>query len=211
MGWSSPDAFIYVAEEIGIINVIGEWVLRSACTQLARWHTEGLEDLKMSVNLSVMQFQQIDLVERITEIIKETGIKADKVELEITESAARNDLEHTIPILQRLKEMGIGISLDDFGKGYSSLNYLKLLPINNLKIDKTFIHDIINNSSQAKIAQALISLAHNMNLTVTAEGVESASQLDFLKKENCDIVQGYLFSKPKPAHELDMTSYKTYL
>ena len=209
LGWVLPDAFIYIAEEIGMINAIGEWVLRSACTQLARWHAEGFDGLKMSVNLSVKQFQQIKLVELITGIIEESGIKAELLELEITESVALQDLEHTISILQGFRTMGIGISLDDFGKGYSSLNYLKLLPINNLKIDKTFIHDITSNSNQAKIAKALISLAHNMNLTVTAEGVENSNQLEFLKKENCDIAQGYLFSRPKPVNELELSSYKT--
>lgn len=209
IGWISPDAFIYIAEEIGIINIIGEWVLRSACTQLARWHAEGFGELKMSVNLSARQFQQINLVELITGIIKETGIKAEWLELEITESIAMQDLEHTITILQSIKDIGISISLDDFGKGYSSLNYLKMLPINNLKIDKTFVHDITSNSNQAKIAKALISLAHNMDLTVTAEGVENSGQLEFLKKEKCDIVQGFLFSKPKPADDLEPT--KNYL
>lgn len=209
IGWISPDAFIYIAEEIGLINAIGEWVLRSACIQLAQWHAEGLDKLKISVNLSARQFQQKDLVKLITEIIQETGIKAEWLELEITESLAMQDLDHTISILQRFKDMGIGIALDDFGKGYSSLNYLKLLPINNLKIDKTFVHDITINSNQAKIARALIALAHSMNLTVTAEGVENTSQLEFLKNEGCDIVQGFLFSKPKPAIELDMTPYKT--
>jgi len=203
IGWISPDAFIFIAEEIGIINIIGEWVLRSACTQLAKWHHEGFDELKISVNLSARQFQQIKLVELINKIMEETGVKAEWLELEITESLAMQDLEHTISILQNIKDIGISVSLDDFGKGYSSLNYLKMLPIDNLKIDKTFVHDIISNSNQAKIAKALIALAHNMDLTVTAEGVEDPGQLEFLKKEKCDIVQGFLFSKPKPAHELE--------
>jgi len=203
IGWISPDAFIFIAEEIGVINVIGEWVLRSACTQLARWHEEGFDDLKISVNLSARQFQQLNLVELINNIIEETGIKAQWLELEITESIAMQDLEHTISVLQSIKDIGISVSLDDFGKGYSSLNYLKLLPINNLKIDKTFVHDITTNVNQAKIAKALIALAHNMDLTVTAEGVEAPEQLEFLKKEKCDIVQGFLFSKPMSANELE--------
>lgn len=203
IGWISPDAFIFIAEEIGVINIIGEWVLRSACTQLARWHEEGFDDLKISVNLSARQFQQLNLVELINDIIEETGIEAQWLELEITESIAMQDLEHTISVLQNIKDIGISISLDDFGKGYSSLNYLKVLPINNLKIDKTFVHDLTTNANQAKIARALIALAHNMDLTVTAEGVEAPEQLEFLKKEKCDIVQGFLFSKPMSANELE--------
>lgn len=211
IGCILPDAFFRIAEEIGLISTIGEWVLRSACTQLARWHAEGSGELKISVNLFARQIQERNLVELVTGIIEETGIKAEWLELEITESIAMQDLEHTISVLQRLKEMGISISLDDFGTGYSSLNYLKLLPINNLKIDKTFVHDIADNTNQAKIAKALIILAHDMNLTVTAEGVENVSQLEFLKKENCDTAQGYLFSMPKLAEELELTPYKTRL
>lgn len=211
MGWIMPDSFIHIAEEIGLINNIGEWVLQTACIQLAQWQAEGYSDLKISVNLSAKQFQQQDLVERVALIIEETGIKAKFLELEITESLAMNNLDHTISILERFKDMGIGVSLDDFGKGYSSLNYLKMLPITNLKIDKTFIHGITNNSKQAKIAKALISLAHNMNLSVTAEGVENETQLDFLIKESCDIVQGFLFSKPKLACDLELDAQESYM
>ncbi len=210
-GWIQPDAFIGIAEEMGIIRTIGEWVLRSACNQLAMWHAEGFGELKISVNLSARQFQQTDLVELVTEIIKDTGIKAERLELEITERDVVKDLERIISVLRRFKDMGIGISLDDFGKGNSSLNYLKLLPINNLKIDKTFLHDITSNSNQEKIAKAVITLAHSMNLTVTAEGVENVSQLDFLKREKCDIVQGYMFSRPKSADELEIISYKAFI
>lgn len=211
MGWILPESFIHVAEEIGLINNIGEWVLRTACKQLSEWRSKGFSDLKVSINLSVRQFQQPNLVKLVTEIAEETGIKPEWLELEVTESLAMQNLDHTINVLEQFKEMGIGVSLDDFGKGYSSLNYLKIMPINNLKIDKTFIHGIASNSKQAKIAKSLISLAHNMNLTVTAEGVENTAQLDFLIKEGCDIVQGYLFSKPKPADELDLSTYEAFI
>ncbi|MGI6669232.1 MAG: EAL domain-containing protein [Acetivibrionales bacterium] len=211
IGWILPDSFIHVAEEIGLINNIGEWVLRTACKQLADWRSKGFDDLRVSINLSVRQFQQPNLVKLVTEIAEETGIRPEWLELEVTESLAMQNLEHTISVLEKFKEMGIGISLDDFGKGYSSLNYLKIMPINNLKIDKTFIHGIASNSKQAKIAKSLISLAHNMNLTVTAEGVENTAQLDFLIREGCDIAQGYLFSKPKPADELDLNTYEAFL
>jgi diguanylate cyclase (GGDEF)-like protein/PAS domain S-box-containing protein len=207
MGWILPGEFIHIAEETGLINSIGEWVLRTACKQLHRWHQEGNNELKMSVNLSARQFQERNLVELIKKVINKTGIKPEWLELEITESIAMKDLDYTISVLKELKEMGIGIALDDFGTGYSSLNYLMLLPINNLKIDKAFVHDITMNSNQAMIAKALIVLAHNMNLTVTAEGVEERSQLEFLVQEKCDIVQGFLFSTPKPANKLQLSNY----
>lgn len=203
-GWISPEVFIPIAEEIGLINKIGEWVMRNACIQLAKWHEEGFSDIKVSVNLSAKQFQQGDFFDTVNTIIDETGIQPEWLELEITESLAMQDLDHTVNVLQRLRRKGVSISMDDFGKGYSSLNYLWRLPINNLKIDKTFIHNITTDSKQAKIAKALITLAHSMQLTVTAEGVETLEQFRFLKDENCDLVQGYLFSKPKSADELCM-------
>ncbi len=207
MGWILPGEFIHIAEETGLINSIGEWVLRTACKQLHKWHADGNNELRMSVNLSARQFQERNLVELIRKVINKTQIKPEWLELEITESIAMKDLEYTISVLKELRDMGIGIALDDFGTGYSSLNYLMLLPINNLKIDKAFVHDITTNSNQAMIAKALIALAHNMNLTVTAEGVEKTSQLEFLVQEKCDIVQGFLFSVPKPAEELQLTNY----
>jgi diguanylate cyclase (GGDEF)-like protein/PAS domain S-box-containing protein len=209
MGWIMPEAFIHIAEETGLIGNIGEWVMSTACAQLRKWHDEGHDDLRISVNLSAKQFQQQDIFEKIMDIVEKTGIKPEWLELEITESLAMQDLEHTTSILSRIRDAGFGISLDDFGKGYSSLNYLKALPITNLKIDKTFIHGITSSVNQAKIVKALISLAHSMDLTVTAEGVESSAQLGFLLKERCDTAQGYLFSKPKPSKDINLSSYRT--
>lgn len=211
MGWVMPDSFIHIAEETGMINDIGNWVLSTACTQLYKWHQEGHEDLRISVNLSARQFQQPGIYDSIIDIIKRTGIKAEWLELEITESLAMQNLELTIDILGRFRKAGIGISLDDFGKGYSSLNYLKVLPITNLKIDKTFIHGISRGSNPSKIVKALISLAHSMDLSVTAEGVENSMQLEYLVRESCDNAQGYLFSRPKRAGEIDMSSYGSSL
>jgi polar amino acid transport system substrate-binding protein len=171
---------------------------------LAAWYNEGIANLKMSVNLSAGQFQTEGLAKLVKRIITETGIRAVWLELEITESVAMKNLDYTVSVLRQFREMGVGISLDDFGTGYSSLNYLMQLPINNLKIDKAFIHGITNNTTQAKIAKTLISLAHSINLSVTAEGVDNTSQLEFLISEKCDTVQGYLFSEPKPACELDL-------
>ncbi len=206
-GWIMPGEFIHIAEETGLINSIGEWVLRTACHQLTKWHAEGYGDLKMSVNLSARQFQEKNLVARISGIIEETGVKPEYLELEITESIAMKDLDYTVSVLNELKKMGMGIALDDFGTGYSSLNYLMRLPINNLKIDKTFVREITTNHNQAMIAKVLISLAHSMKLSVTAEGVEERSQVEFLKQEHCDVVQGYLFSVPMPPEELSLMPY----
>jgi diguanylate cyclase (GGDEF)-like protein/PAS domain S-box-containing protein len=211
MGWTMPDAFIHIAEETGLISDIGDWVLCAACTQLKKWHQEGHDDLKVSVNLSARQFQMPGIYERIIDIIQRTGIEAEWLELEITESLAMQDLEMTIDILGRFRKAGIGISLDDFGKGYSSLNYLKALPITNLKIDKSFIRGISSGSNQSKIVKALISLAHSMDLSVTAEGVENRSQLEYLVRECCDNAQGYLFSRPKTAKDIDISSYGSSL
>ncbi len=205
--WMMPESFIHIAEETGLIGSIGEWVLATACRQLKKWHDEGHDDLRISVNLSAKQFQSPDLLKNILDIIEKSEIDTRWLELEITESLAMQSLEHTTDILKHIREAGIGVSLDDFGKGYSSLNYLKALPITNLKIDKTFIHGISYGSNQSKIVKALISLAHSMDLTVTAEGVESSSQLEFLMNELCDTAQGYLFSEPKPAKDVDLSSY----
>jgi diguanylate cyclase (GGDEF)-like protein/PAS domain S-box-containing protein len=211
MGWLMPDSFIHIAEETGLISGIGEWVLATACAQLKKWHQDGHEDLRISVNLSARQFQQPGIYDTVIDIINRTGIRPEWLELEITESLAMQNLEMTIDILGRFREAGIGISLDDFGKGYSSLNYLKALPITNLKIDKTFIHGISSGSNQSKIVKALISLAHSMDLSVTAEGVENSTQLEYLVRECCDNAQGYLFSRPKTAKEIDISSYGSTL
>lgn len=206
-GHMLPDSFIQIAEETGLIGSIGEWVLLTACKQVKKWHEEGHNDLKVSVNLSAKQFQNPQLYENIMATVEKTGINPQWLELEITESLSMRNLDHTSGILRLIRGAGIGVSLDDFGKGYSSLNYLKALPITNLKIDKTFIHGISQSSNQSKIVKALISLAHSMDLTVTAEGVENSSQLEFLKKELCDTAQGYLFSRPKPASDLNLSHY----
>ncbi len=198
-----PIRFIPIAEESGLIIHIGEWVLKKACSQNKAWQDAGHEPHIVSVNLSARQFQQQDLVEMITGTLEETGLEACWLELEVTESLAMNDLDLTVKILTKLREIGIKVSLDDFGTGYSSLNYLKSLPINTLKIDKSFVHDITENSSEEAIAKAVIAMAHSMNLSVTAEGVETEEQLVFLEKQSCDKVQGYYFSKPLPVEDFE--------
>ena len=203
--WNHPDLglvppldFIPLAEETGLILPIGEWVLRAACAQTKAWHDQGFE-LNVAVNLSPRQFQQRDLVSTINRIVAETGFDPHELNLEVTESSIMNNAESAVTILRELKDTGIRISIDDFGTGYSSLAVLKDLPIDVLKIDKTFINDVTTNPDDAALVTAVVTLAHNLRLNVVAEGVETREQLEFLRALNCDKWQGYLFSKPLPA------------
>lgn len=198
-----PMEFIPLAEESGLIIEIGEWIIKTACQQYKIWLDKGYKNFLISINLSAKQFKQKNLVESIQTILNETGMDGNYLEIELTETTAMNDIDFTTSVLYKLKEMGIRVSLDDFGTGYSSLNYLKQLPIDTLKMDKSFISDINGNSYEKQIVKSVINLAHNMNLTVTAEGVEKVEQLEFLKNEKCDKVQGYIFSKPIPADEIE--------
>ena len=202
-GLVPPMEFISLAEESGLIVPIGEWVIKTVFRQSKKWIDSGIGPQLIAVNLSARQFQQHDLVELIERFRREAELRPELIELEITESTAMRDLEFTIDILNQLREIGIRISLDDFGIGYSSLNYLRQLPINTLKIDKSFVQEITTNSNAEAIANTVIDLAHKMNLTVVAEGVETKEQLCFLKNEGCDRAQGYFFSKPLPASEIE--------
>lgn len=204
LGTLLPEKFIPLAEESGLIVSIGEWVLRSACRQIVQWHAEGLDDLRVAVNLLPRQFQQGNLPAVMSAIMEETGVSPEWLELEITESIALKDLSNATSILEDFRKMGMRISLDDFGTGYSSLNHLKRLPIDNLKMDRSLVDGLTRGSNEALIAKALISLAHGMKLLVTAEGVETEKQLEILRDEKCDIVQGFLLSEPKPVDELDL-------
>jgi len=196
-----PQAFIPIAEETGLIVPIGEWVLNTALLQLKSWLLkEGMEPLTISVNLSIRQFYQPNLIQMIREALQETGVNPCCLTIEITESMTM-DVEAASFILHELKKLGVNISIDDFGTGYSSLNYLKRFPIDHLKIDRSFIQDIANNKSDENIATTIILMAHNLGLSVIAEGVETQEQLDLLKHHKCNEAQGYLFSKPVPADE----------
>lgn len=201
-GLVSPDMFIPIAEEIGLILPIGDFVLKTACLQLNAWLSEGLPPIRMAVNLSARQFKQGNLPSLVAKIIEETGINPQLLELEITESAAMDNPEAAILHLRRFREMGVELAIDDFGTGYSSLSYLKLFPVNRLKIDRSFVKDIETDSDDAAIAAATIALAHKLGKEVIAEGVETEGQLRFLKEQQCDIIQGYFFSRPLPAAEL---------
>jgi diguanylate cyclase (GGDEF)-like protein/PAS domain S-box-containing protein len=197
LGMVSPAEFIPIAEASGLIVQIGEWVLETACRQTLLWHNMGHESLRVSVNISTRQFARPEFVDRIADIIERSGLPAKFVDLEITESALTHNISETITILQRLKSMGVTISIDDFGTGYSSLNYLKRFPIDTLKIDKSFVDDVVERTEDAAIVATIIAMAHHMNLNVVAEGVETLEQLDLLKKGGCEEIQGYLFCKPQ--------------
>ncbi len=202
LGLVSPSQFIPLAEETGLIIPIGEWVLRTACAQNKLWQSMGLSPVRVSVNLSARQFEQRNLVETIGRVIKETGLDPNYLELELTEGLIMKNAEITIATLRSLHEMGIQISIDDFGTGYSSLSYLKRFPIHALKIDQSFVRDIITDPDGTVIVTAIILLAHSLKLKVIAEGVETKDQLDFVRSLKCHEIQGYLFSKPLPAEEM---------
>jgi len=197
-----PESFIPQAEETGLIIPIGEFVLRQACLQCVKWQKIGLPPIPVSVNLSPHQFLQSTLVSNIERIIKETGIQPELLELEITEGMSM-DISRSIVILQALKDIGVRIVVDDFGTGYSSLSYLHQLPIDTVKIDKAFINDMTNDHHNEAIVSTIINMAHNLNLTVIAEGAETEEQVIYLKKSLCDDIQGFYFSKPVPAVEFE--------
>ena len=196
-GMVSPGQFIPIAEESGLIVPIGLWVLRSACEQGKRWHEAG-HRIRVSVNLSLRQFQDQDLVKCVEQALFETGFAPEYLELEITESMTM-DVERAIQVLHELKELNVHVGIDDFGTGYSSLSYLKRFPIDRLKIDQSFVRDIHLDMHDAEIVTTIISMAHNLKLLVTAEGVETEEQLAFLKEYGCDEAQGYYFARPLPA------------
>jgi diguanylate cyclase (GGDEF)-like protein/PAS domain S-box-containing protein len=201
MGLISPDRFIPIAEETGLIVPIGEWVLRTACQQIHDWRREGF-NLRVAVNLSARQFRQTHLAQTINEILSDTGVSPEYLEIEITESDVMENAESAIATLDELKARGINISIDDFGTGYSSLSYLKRFPLDILKIDRSFVRDIPADGDDAAIVEAIIALARSLDIKVVAEGVETESQFEFLNRSGCDFAQGYLFSPPLPPPEI---------
>lgn len=201
-GLLPPGAFLTVLEETGMIVPVGEWILRAACAQNKAWQDGGCPHLRIAVNFSARQFQIKNLPELVKEVLDETGMDPATLELEITESTAMKDVELTLQLLNDLHEIGVGISLDDFGSSYSTLGYLKRYPFQVLKADRSFIMDIPNDSNDMAITAAIIAMAHSLKLRVVAEGVETQEQLDFLRSQKCDEVQGFLFSRPVPANEL---------
>ena len=203
LGLVPPNQFIPLAESTGLIVPIGEWVLRTACEQNARWRADGFPDFRVAVNLSSVQFQRSDLFERVQGILTASGLDPQGLELELTESMLMQDALQTVETLKRLKSLGISLSIDDFGTGYSSLSYLRRFPIDSLKVDKSFIREVTTNADDSAIVTSIILMGHSLKLKVVAEGVETKSQLTFLKVLQCDEVQGFYFSRPVPADELE--------
>jgi diguanylate cyclase (GGDEF)-like protein/PAS domain S-box-containing protein len=196
----SPDSFIPLAEETGLIITIGEWVLRQACIDCKSWHDQGLSHLSVSVNISPQQFKRQNIEELVSSILQETGLPPSALELELTEGIIMQDPGNASFIISNLKALGIKISIDDFGTGFSSLGYLKQFPIDILKIDKSFVTNLEWDEANASISAAVISLAHSLKLEVVAEGIENEEQLTFFRNHGCDFGQGYLISKPVEMH-----------
>lgn len=211
LGMISPAQFIPLAEETGLIVPIGEQVLRKVCAQRKRWTDAGMPYFKVSVNLSARQFRQTELPEVIQNVLRSTGMPAELLELELTESAAMQDVNYAILMLKVLKEMGLTIAIDDFGTGYSSLSYLKRFPLDVLKIDKSFTSGIHADSDDAAIVRAIIAMGHSLKLRITAEGVETSEQLMFLEELNCDEIQGYWIGKPMSSDILEQWIRITYI
>lgn len=203
LGLIRPQEFIPIAEETGLIVPIGEWVLRTACAQAAAWQRANLPPIHMVVNLSIRQFKQPQLIETIERILRDTGFGPQYLGLELTESMLMENEERTVSVLTQLNKLGVQISIDDFGTGYSSLRYLKCFPIHILKIDQSFVREIETSATDAAIVISIIMLARNLGLKVVAEGVEKAAQLEFLRTNGCDGMQGYYFSPPLPAEALE--------
>jgi diguanylate cyclase (GGDEF)-like protein len=199
MGMVPPGNFIGIAEETGLIQPIGEWVFWTACRQLAEFNTAGFRGLKMCINISAMQLRNGNLPILARGAIEAFGLEPETLVFEITESVAMQKPEETARILQQLSEMGVGLAIDDFGTGYSSLSYLRMFPIDHLKLDRSFVQEIGKGPGSSVICDATIGLAHNLGLKLVAEGVETQAQYDYLQQEGCDLIQGYLFSRPIPA------------
>lgn len=205
-GIIAPHAFIPMAEDTGQIIPLGRWVMEQACRDNVRLHGLGYREHKIAVNVSPVQLRQIRFVDTVTDILRQTGLPPEMLELEIVESSVLYDTDQVIQSLHTLRSMGIGIAIDDFGTGFSSLSYLKLMPVTKIKIDRAFIKDVISDRSDAAITQGILSMAHHLSLEVVAEGVETEAHAAFLRKNHCDLLQGYLFARPMPFAEL-----KTYM
>ncbi|HZF18423.1 MAG TPA: EAL domain-containing protein [Burkholderiales bacterium] len=210
LGLTLPERFIGLAEETGLIVPIGEWVIRTACARARAWQNNGAAPISVSVNLSMRQFRQEGLSSAVDDALRVSGLDPRLLEMELTESLVMQDTEAAIRVLERLREIGVDLSVDDFGTGHSSLSYLTRLPISALKIDQSFVQAIrgTGESGEGIVAQAIISLGHNLNLKVVGEGVETPVQFDFLKRHSCDEVQGYHFGRPMPAVEFERFAFK---
>ena len=202
-GILAPGVFMSAAVDTGLVRPMDEWVLREACRQVRAWEQSGLSAITVSVNVSNSLFHGRTLISTASDALQKTGISPDQLELELTESIAMRDVDATVTMLEELRSMGLRLSIDDFGTGYSSLSYLQRFPLSRLKIDQSFVRDLLTNENNVKITKAIIAMAHSMNLSVLAEGVETEGQLEKLREEGCDEVQGYLFSRPVPAADFE--------
>jgi diguanylate cyclase (GGDEF)-like protein len=211
LGFIAPMEFIPLLEETGLIIPVGQWVLEHACKQNVAWQQRGIRDLKINVNMSAKQLLHKNLIKQVNEALDGSGLRPHLLDLEITESLLIEDFQHTIHILDMLNETGISLSVDDFGTGYSSLSYLKRMPVDTLKIDQSFVRDITVNIDDAAIVEAICALSRSLRFKVTAEGVENAQQLEYLRQVGVSAVQGYLFSRPLPAPEVERLLFRDSL
>jgi len=196
---TEPIDFVPLAEGSRLIVPLGEWVIRAACAQARAWQDQGLPRLRVAVNISARQFQEPGFLQTLEQVLGETRLDPRLLDLEITESMAMQNVELALAVLRQMREMGVGVVLDDFGTGHSSLSYLKLLPVTKVKIDRSFVRDVTRDAGDAAIVSAVIAMAQSLKLKVIAEGVETPEQLAYLKERGCDEIQGYLFSRPMPA------------
>jgi EAL domain-containing protein (putative c-di-GMP-specific phosphodiesterase class I) len=197
-----PDRFVPLAEQSGLIVGLGHWILEQAIADLARWDEAGLPPVRLAINLSLAQFRDPALVERLVAALATHRVSPARVELELTETLLMHDLAHGVGVMGRLRELGIGLAVDDFGTGYSSLSYLKRFPVQKLKIDKSFVHGVAEDEDSAAICRSVIALGHNLGLKLVAEGVEAHADLNWLQGHRCDFVQGFLIGTPMPMPEL---------
>jgi EAL domain-containing protein (putative c-di-GMP-specific phosphodiesterase class I) len=203
-GMISPAQFVPLAEDTGLIVPIGKWVLQIACEQLKKWHRDPqVSALTLAVNVSAEQFRQRDFVKQVQQILIQTGAKPALLKLELTESTVLENVEDTIAKMRELKLLGVSFSMDDFGTGYSSLQYLKRLPLDQIKIDQSFVRDIASDPNDAAIVQTIIAMSEVLGLDVIAEGVETEAQREFLASRGCHAFQGYLFSRPVPLQDFE--------
>jgi EAL domain-containing protein (putative c-di-GMP-specific phosphodiesterase class I) len=201
-GLVPPGEFIALAEMTGLILGIGRWVLHTACREIGSLALEGGFLPRLTINVSARQFHEGEVVEQVKRAVEETGFEPTRLELEVTETVAMRDQEATVEVMNRLKALGVRLSIDDFGTGYSSLAYLRRFPLDSLKIDRSFVKDVTSDASAAGIDAAVIAMAHQLNLRVVAEGVETGEQLDFLREHGCQNAQGFLLGRPMPLPEL---------
>ena len=201
LGFVAPGRFISILEETGQVVEVGAWALRIASLQHVAWRNAGLSPVRIAVNLSARQLRELSFVNLVRDILDETGVEPDGIEIEITESMLMSDSQRTVVTLQALSDMGLHIAMDDFGTGYSSLSYLKKFPIDTIKIDRSFVADITTSPDDAEIIRTIITMGQTLNRGVVAEGVETKEQYDLLAKYNCDHIQGYYICKPLPQNQ----------